>query len=113
MKGKVSKWEVVEVNFQMPDGRFLPHPALVVSNDELFYDEEFFYAVLMTTKNYFPKYTIEIKPEMLTKASSRNGYFATHIVGMFNMDSVMKKQNTFLKPEYYDLVKHKIINSIF
>ena len=77
MKGKVSQWEIIEVNFQMPDGRFLPHPALVVSNDELFYDEEFFYAVLMTTKNYFPKYTIEIKPEMLSKAASRQGYFAT------------------------------------
>ena len=113
MKGKVSQWEVVEVNFQMPDGRFLPHPALVVSNDELFLDEEFFYAVLMTTKNYFPKYTIEIKPEILSKASSRQGYFATHIVGMFNMDSVLKKQHTFLKPEFCDFVRSKIIHSIF
>ncbi len=107
MKDKVSQWEVIEVNFQMPDGRFLLHPALVVSN------EEFFYAVLMTTKNFFPKYTIEIRPEMLAKVSSRQGYFATHIVGMFNMDSVLKKQNTFLKPEYCAFVKDKIIRSIF
>lgn len=113
MKGKVSQWEVIEVNFQMPDGRFLPHPALVVSNDELFQDEEFFYAVLMTTKNFFPKYTIETRPEMLTKVSSRQGYFATHIVGMFNMSSILKKQNSFLKPEYRDFVKGKIIRSIF
>lgn len=50
---------------------------------------------------------------MLTKVSSRQGYFATHIVGMFNMSSILKKQNTFLKPEYHDFVKDKIIRSIF
>ena len=36
MRGNVTQLEIVEVSFQMPDGRFLPHPALVISNDELF-----------------------------------------------------------------------------
>jgi hypothetical protein len=27
---KINQWEIVEVNFQMPDKRFLPHPALVI-----------------------------------------------------------------------------------
>lgn len=97
----------------MPEGRFLPYPALVVSSDELFENEEFFYAVLMTTKNFFPKYTIEIKAEMLTKPQNRQGYFATHIVGMFNMDSMLKKSNTFLRAEFRGLVKQKIESSIF
>lgn len=67
MKGKVSQWEVVEVNFQMPDGRFLPHPALVVSNDELFLDEEFFYAVLMTIKNYFQNIPLKLNLKCFPK----------------------------------------------
>lgn len=113
MKGSVAQWEVVEVDFLMPDGRFLPHPALVVSANELFEDEEFFYAVLMTTKNYFPKYTIEITPEMLTKPQHRQGYFATHIVGMFNMNSVLQKANTFLKPEFRGKIREKIQRSVF
>ena len=37
---KVNQWEIVEVNFQMPNKRFLPHPALVISNNDLFEDEE-------------------------------------------------------------------------
>ena len=97
----------------MPDGRFLPHPALVVSTNELFEDDEFFYAVLMTTKNFFPKYTLEITPDMLTKPQQRHGYFATHIVGMFNTNSVLRKSNTFLKVEFREMVRRKIQHSIF
>ena len=67
----------------------------------------------MTTKNIFPKYILKIDPEMLTKSPNRDGYFATHIIGQFDMKSVLRKQNTYLKPIYFDLVKQKIINSIF
>ena len=113
MRGKVIQWEVVEVNFQMPEGSFKPHPCLVMSNDELFEDEEFFYGLLMTTKNYFPKYTIKVTPEMLTKSTARESYFATHILSIFNMDSVISKRNVFLKSDYYDLIRNKVIQSIF
>ena len=110
---KVSQWEIVEVNFQMPNKRFLPHPALVISNNDLFEDEDFFYAVLMSTKNYFPKYTIEITPEMLTKNSDKKGYFVTHLIGQYTSDEILTKRNIYLKPEFQELVKAKIITSIF
>jgi hypothetical protein len=113
MRGKVSQWEVVEVNFQLPNGRFLPHPALIISSNELFEDEEFFYAILMTTKNIFPKYTLEITPEMLTKTSDRQSYFATHIIGQFDMNSILQKRNTFLKEEFRAILQRKIIKSVF
>jgi hypothetical protein len=94
MRGKINQWEVVEVNFYLPQGGALPHPCLIISNDELFESDDFFYAVLMTTKN-------------------QQGYFATHIISSFNMGDVISRHNTFLKPEYRDKVKHKIIQSIF
>ena len=52
----------------MPDGSVLPHPALVISRDELQLDEDgMFYAVLISTKNYHPEYTIKIQDEWLNK----------------------------------------------
>ena len=48
----VEQREMVEVPFVMPDGSMLPHPALVISKNELQQDEEgMFYAVLVSTKN--------------------------------------------------------------
>ena len=110
---KVNQWGIVEVNFQMPNRRFLPHPALVISNNELFDDEYIFYAVLMSTKNIFPKYTIEITPEMLSKNADKKGYFVTHLMGQYTSDEILMKKNVYLKPEFREMVKTKIISSIF
>ena len=51
----VEQREIVEIPFTMPDGSILPHPALVISRNELQVDEDgMFYAVLISTKNYHP-----------------------------------------------------------
>ena len=64
----VEQREIVEIPFVMPDGSVLPHPALVISRDELQLDENgMFYAVLISTKNYHPEYTIKIQDEWLNK----------------------------------------------
>ncbi|MES2519146.1 MAG: hypothetical protein V4585_13610 [Bacteroidota bacterium] len=114
MIGKISPLEIIEANFFFPnEGVFKPHPVLVVSTTELFEEEEIFYGVLMTTKNILPKYTIRIEPTWLTKSSTKEGYFATHFLQIFTMDDVTKRSNTFLKGEYFDRIKSKIINSVF
>lgn len=114
MIGKVSPLEIIEVNFFFPnEGIFKPHPVLVVSTSELFEEEEIFYGVLMTTKNIIPKYTIKIEPAWLTKSPNKDGYFATHFLQIFTMDDVTKRTNTFLKPEFFERVKSKIIKSVF
>jgi hypothetical protein len=90
-----------------------PHPVLVVSTSELFEDEEIFYGVLMTTKNILPKYTMKIEPTWLTKSNNKDGYFATHFMQIFTIADMTKRSNIFLKSEYFDRIKSKIINSVF
>ena len=114
MRSEVKPLEIVEVNFYFPtQAKYLPHPALVISTAELFEEEEMFYAVLLSSKNLLPQYTIAIKPEWLSKPERAKGYFVTHMVSMCSMRDVSKRSNTFLKPQYFDLVKTKIISSIF
>lgn len=58
----VEQREIIEVPFIMPDGTILPHPALVISRNQLQEDEDgMFYAVLISTKNHHPEYTISNK----------------------------------------------------
>lgn len=40
---KYHQQDIVEIGFMFPDGTFKPHPALIVSNDELQEDEGFIY----------------------------------------------------------------------
>jgi len=56
---------------------------MIISPDELEEDEEFFCAVLMSTKNYFPQYTLKVDNAMFTKPLREEGYFVTHFVTFF------------------------------
>lgn len=106
--------EIVEVPYQLPDGSIKPHMALVVSSENLQEDEDgMFYAVLISSKNYNPQYTIEIKGEWLMKPLSKQSFFVTHILNYFSVDQIIQRFNNFIRQPYYDKVIDKVISSIF
>lgn len=106
---KVTQREIVEVPFYLPDGDILPHPALVISCDDLQNVEPgMFYAVLISSKNHIPEITIPIQANWLSTPLPKQSYFVTHIVGMYNVSDVIKKSRTFLKQEYFDFVINRI-----
>ena len=63
---QVHQREIVEVPFTLPDGQILPHPALVLSCDDLQNVEPgMFYAVLISSKNHYPQLTIPIQNDII------------------------------------------------
>jgi hypothetical protein len=110
---QVYQREVVEVPFSLPDGQILPHPALVISCDDLQNIEPgLFYAVLISTKNHHPELTIPIQGEWLSSPLSQQSYFVTHIISQFNCDDVIARHNCFLRQPYFDQVIDRIIGTI-
>ena len=67
-------------------------------------EDGMFYAVLISTKNYHPEYTIRIEDEWLNKPMGRQSYFITHLVNMFNVDDVIRRNNAFIKKRYFERV---------
>ena len=60
----VSQREIVEVPYQLPDGSIKTHMALVLSTERLQLAEDgMFYAVLISSKNLNPEFTMEILNE--------------------------------------------------
>lgn len=109
----VEQREIIEVPFIMPDGTILPHPALVISRNQLQENEDgMFYAVLISTKNHHPEYTIQIKDEWLNKPMGRKSYFITHLVNIFNVTDVIQRSNTFIKKRYFEDIINKILDNI-
>ena len=106
---QVHQREIIEVPFTLPDGQILPHPALVISCDELQDIEPgMFYAVLISTKNHYPELTIRIQDEWLSSPLSQKSYFVTHIVNQFNCDDVIARHNSFLRQPYFDHIVDRI-----
>lgn len=110
---KVRQREIVEVPFNMPDGRVLTHMVLVISREELQdYEDGMFYGVLISSKNHFPELTIPIKSEWLSKPLSKQSYFITHLIQQFNVDEVMGSYNLFLKANYFETIIDTIVENI-
>lgn len=111
---KVSQREIVEVPYQLPDGSIKPHMALVLSTDKLQLAEDgMFYAVLISSKNLNPEFTMEIQNEWLSKPLSKQSFFITHIVSYYRTDEVIQSFNNFVKQRYFDAIMNKVILSMF
>ena len=74
---KYEQRDVVEVNFMFPDGTFKPHPALIVSNNELQENEGYIYLCMISSKDYNPQYTFALSNEMLTKPMNKKRLITT------------------------------------
>ena len=109
---KYSQRDIVEINFLFPDGRTLPHPAVIVSNDQLQQDEGFIYLCLISSKDYNPEYCYTLKDEMLTKSLAKQSFVKCQIlVGDVERDVIRKISR--MKLPYFDEMIDKVINSIF
>lgn len=111
---KVCHREIIEVFYRTPEGEIKKHPALVLSTNRLADAEDgMFYAVLISTKNYHQEYTLKIEDEWLTHPMGKQSYFVTHVVTFFKLNDVIKRNNNFVKQQYFYKVLSKVIDSMF
>lgn len=111
---KVSQREIVEVFYRTPEGSVKEHPALVLSSENLYNNENgMFYAVLISTKNYHSEYTIKIENEWLNKPLDKDSYFVTHIVTFFKLEDVIQSRNTIVKSKFFYKILEKVLESMF
>lgn len=111
----VHQREIVEVSFKFLDGIERKHPALVISVDDLQTAEEgMFYAVLISSKNIHPEYTIEIESDDIIGGDmDKKSYFVTHFIAYFTLDDIVSRRNQFLKKDKFNEVVNTIIDNIF
>lgn len=76
-------------------------------------EDGMFYAILISSKNHNPDLTIEIKNEWLNKPLSKQSYFVTHIVAMFNTEDVVNRYNNYVKSKYFDSILEQAIQNLF
>ena len=72
-----------------------------------------FYAVLISSKNLNPEFTLEIHNEWLSKPLSKQSYFVTHIVSYYRTEEVIQSFNNYVKQRYFDAIMNKVILSMF
>ena len=109
---KYEQRDIVEINFMFPDGTFKPHPALIVSNNQLQEDEGFIYLCLISSKEYNPQYSFLLEDSMLTVPMLKRSYVKCQLlVGNVERD-VLRKLSRIKQPFFEEIVE-KVKTSIF
>jgi mRNA-degrading endonuclease toxin of MazEF toxin-antitoxin module len=109
---RVYQRDIVEVNFLFPDGKMKPHMAVVVSNDELNENEGFFYLAMISSKNYNPQYTFELKNDMLSKPLWLKSYVVCQLISGYTERDVIKHCSRVNETAFNEIVE-KIKETIF
>lgn len=112
---KYHQRDIVEVSFLFPDGTFKPHPAIIVSNDQLQEDEDgMFYLVLITSNDWLnPQYSYPLTDEMVVgfEFSKPNLVKCQIITGYIERD--VQRRLGSIKEKYFNEIVDKIVSSIF
>ena len=109
---KINQGDVVEVNFELPNGNFKTHPALVISNQNVLDAEDIFYAVMISTKEYNDEFTFELKNSMLSKPLSKTSYVKCQLLQSYSINEVISKISTVKLP-FFNQIKQTIFDTVF
>lgn len=109
---KIRQRDIVELNFELPNGMMKIHPALVISNESVLYTEEIFYAVMISSKSFNDEFSFELEDSMLTKPLSRKSFVKCQLLQSYSEDEVIAKISS-IKTAYFEQVKRKIFETVF
>ena len=112
---KYHQKDIVEVNFLFPDGAFKPHPAIIVSNDQLQEDEDgMLYLVLISSNNTLSmQYSYPLTAEMVIgDCLSKPSFVKCQIISGY-MERDITRRLGAVRQRYFDEIVDKIIESIF
>ncbi|RYU85925.1 hypothetical protein EWM62_18915 [Mucilaginibacter terrigena] len=85
-----------------------------MSNNAIFETEGFFYAILLSTKNYFPEFTMEITPQMINSPRNlRTGYAVCHMIQQFYTEDVITRTGATLKIDSFKKLTDQVKEVIF
>lgn len=112
---KYHQRDIVEVNFLFPDGTFKPHPAIIISNDELQEDElGLVYLVIITSNDTInPQYSYPLTDEMVIDHSFvKPSLVKCQIIAGYVERDILRRLGS-VKERYFNEIVDKTIESIF
>jgi mRNA-degrading endonuclease toxin of MazEF toxin-antitoxin module len=109
---KINQRDIVEVQFQLPNGSIKNHPALVISNNAVLETEDIFYAVMISTKDYNDEFTFTLNSSMCTKPLSKISFIKCQLIQSYSETEVISKISS-LKSLYFEEVKKMIMDTVF
>lgn len=109
---RVQQRDIVELNYQLPNGKFKAHPALVIANSNVLETEDIFYAVMISSNSMNEAFNFDLDNSMLTKPLSKKSYINCQLIQSYTTDEIISKISS-LKLASFDKVLKRIFETVF
>jgi mRNA-degrading endonuclease toxin of MazEF toxin-antitoxin module len=109
---RVEQGEIVEVNFLLPDGKTKPHPAIVLSNNDINQFEEAFIGVMISSSAPDDTYSYRLENNMLTKSPKRQCQVRCQLISLIPENQVISIHEC-IKKQYFKELLLKINDCVF
>ena len=109
---RVQQRDIIELNYELPNGKFKAHPALVISNSYVLETEDIFYAVMISSNAMNEDFNFELDNSMLTKPLSKKSFVKCQLIQSYTTDEVISKISA-LKQASFDKVLKRIFETVF
>lgn len=109
---RVQQRDIIELNYQLPNGKFKAHPALVISNSNVLETEDIFYAVMISSNSMNEEFNFDLDNSMLTKPLSKKSYIKCQLIQSYTTDEVISKISS-LKQASFDKIFKRIFETVF
>jgi len=104
--------EIVEVNFFLPEGKFKPHPVIVVSNNDINQNENAFIGVMLSSSAKYDDYSFALSDEMLSKKPKKQGQVRCQLLSLIPESEIIGRHG-YIKKLYLNLLLQKICTTVF
>ena len=108
----VQQRDIPELNYELPNGKFKAHPAVVTSNSNVLETEDIFYSVMISSNPMNEEFNFELDNSMLTKPLSKKSFVKCQLIQSYSQDEVMSKISSVRKSEFDSLLK-RIFETVF
>jgi mRNA-degrading endonuclease toxin of MazEF toxin-antitoxin module len=109
---KVNQRDVVFVNFLLPNGQFKPHPAIIISTNDLFEIEGIYYAVMLSTKPTNADFMVTLLPEHFNYTTETTSYAKCQLIIQLSEFDVVNRFGS-IKLHSFQTIVSKINEVIF
>ena len=108
----VSQGEIVELNYELPDGKLKQHPAIIISKSEVHEVEDIFYALMISSKPLPDQFSYALSDEMLTKPLPKKSYVKCQLLQSYTEDEIIRRYGR-IKLKYLQEIKEVLMNNVF
>ena len=109
---RIQQRDIVELNYELPNGKFKIHPALVISNSNVLETEDIFYAVMISSNSMNEEFNFELDNSMLTKPLSKKSFIKCQLIQSYTTDEVISKISSVKQATFEKNLK-RIFETVF